>query len=97
MPTLLRYHQVLLVALHLVLERKIMNKYEILKDALVAREQEIMGYQINIDNYTLAIEHIKTSDDEDLADFCQKLELLLASEKLEQKKAKVMLFVVQQQ
>ena len=73
-----------------------MNKYEILKDALVAREQEIMGYQINIDNYTLAIEHIKISGDEDLAEFCQKLELLLASEKLEQKKAKVMLFVVQQ-
>jgi len=81
---------------HLVLERKNMNKHEILKDALVAREQEIMGYQINIDNYTLAIEHIKTSGNEDLADFCQKLESLLASEKLEQKKAKVMLFVVQQ-
>jgi hypothetical protein len=83
--------------LHLVPERKNMNKQEIFKDALVAREQEIMGYQINIDNYTLAIEHIKTSGDEDLADFCQKLESLLVSEKLEQKKAKVMLFVVQQQ
>jgi hypothetical protein len=85
------------MALPLVLERKNMNKHEILKDALVAREQEVMGYQINIDNYTLAIEHIKTSGDEDLADFCQKLEALLASEKLEQKKAKVMRFVVQQQ
>lgn len=85
------------MALPLVLERKNMNKHEILKDSFVAREQEIMGYQINIDNYTLAIEHIKTSGDEDLADFCQKLESLLASEKLEQKKAKVMLFVVQQQ
>ena len=85
------------MALPLVLERKNMNKQEILKDALVAREQEVMGYQINIDNYTLAIEHIKTSGDEDLAEFCQKLESLLASEKLEQKKAKVMLFVVQQQ
>ena len=85
------------MALPLVLERKNMNKQEILKDSFVAREQEVMGYQINIDNYTLAIEHIKTSGDEDLADFCQKLESLLASEKLEQKKAKVMLFVVQQQ
>jgi CMP-2-keto-3-deoxyoctulosonic acid synthetase len=61
-----------------------MNKHEVLKNALVAREQEIMGYQINIDNYTLAIEHIQTSGDADLADFCQKLESLLASEKLEQ-------------
>ena len=74
-----------------------MNKHEVLKDALVAREQEIMGYQINIDNYTLAIEHIKASGDKDLAEFCQKLESLLASEKLEQKKAEVMRFVVQQQ
>jgi hypothetical protein len=74
-----------------------MNKHEVLKDALVAREQEIMGYQINIDNYALAIEHIKASGDEDLAEFCQKLELLLTSEKLEQKKAEVMRFVVQQQ
>lgn len=74
-----------------------MNKYEILKEALVARQEEIMGYQINIDNYTLAIEHIKASGDVDLADFCQKLESLLTSEKLEQKKAMVMLFVVQQQ
>lgn len=74
-----------------------MNKHEILKQSLVARQEEVMGYQINIDNYTLAIEHIKTSGDADLADFCQKLESLLASEKLEQKKAMVMLFVVQQQ
>ena len=87
----------MVVVLPLVLESKNMNKHEILKDALVAREQEIMGYQINIDNYTLAIKHIKTSGDEELTDFCQKLELLLASEKLEQKKAKVMFFVVQQQ
>ena len=74
-----------------------MNKHEVLKQALVARQDEVMGYQINIDNYTLAIEHIKASGDEDLVDFCQNLELLLASEKLEQKKAMVMLFVVQQQ
>jgi acylphosphatase len=74
-----------------------MNKQEILTNSLEAREQEIMGYQINIDNYTLAIEHIKAGGDEDLADFCEKLEMLLESEKLEQKKAKVMYLVIQQQ
>jgi len=74
-----------------------MNKQEILNGALVAREQEIMGYQINIDNYTLAIEHIKSSGDADLTDFCQKLESLLASEKLEQKKANVMYLIIKKQ
>lgn len=74
-----------------------MNKHEILAQALIGREQEIMGYQINIDNYTLAIEHIKTSGDSDLNEFREKLEALLASEKLEQKKAMVMHHVVKQQ
>ena len=63
-----------------------MNKQEILTNALEARHNEIMNYQINIDNYTLAIENIKTSGDPDLTDFLQKLESLLISEKLEQKK-----------
>jgi hypothetical protein len=74
-----------------------MNKNEILTQALIGREQEIMGYQINIDNYTLAIEHIKTSGDSDLNEFREKLEALLTSEKLEQKKAMVMHHVVKQQ
>lgn len=74
-----------------------MNKIEILKQSLIAREQEIMGYQINIDNYILAIEHIKATGDSDLIDFCEKLETLLASEKLEQKKTMVMHHVVNKQ
>lgn len=74
-----------------------MNKNEILKQALVAREEEIFGYQINIDNYTLAIEHINASGDSDLNDFRDKLTELLASEKLEQKKAKVIRDIVQKQ
>lgn len=74
-----------------------MNKIEILTQSLVAREQEIMGYQINIDNYTLAIKHIKSIGDFELNDFLEKLEALLASEKLEQKKAMVMHYVVKQQ
>jgi len=74
-----------------------MNKNEILKQALVAREEEIFGYQINIDNYTLAIEHINASGDSDLTDFRNKLTELLASEKLEQKKAKVIRDIVQKQ
>ena len=74
-----------------------MNKEEILREALVAREQEIMNYQINIDNYTLAIENIKTIGDPDLTDFLQKLESLLISEKLEQKKVNIMKLAIEQQ
>jgi hypothetical protein len=74
-----------------------MNRLEILSQSLVAREQEVMGYQINIDNYTLAIEHIKSTGDSDLDDFLKKLESLLTSEKLEQKKAMVMHHVVKKQ
>jgi len=67
-----------------------MTKHEILKQSLDAREQEILHYQINIDNYTLAIKHIKESGDTDLMDFCKVLEGLLITEIREQKKAKVM-------
>lgn len=77
-----------------------MNKLDILKPALDARIQEVMGYQINIDNYTMAIEHIdamSTTDQIELAEFRQKLIDLLATEKLEQKKAKVMLEVIKKQ
>ena len=74
-----------------------MDKQEILAQALAARQQEIMHYQINIDTYTLAIEHITASGDTDLDGFKQHLTSLLATEKLEQKKARVIHDVIQQQ
>lgn len=77
-----------------------MNKTEILTSALDARIQEVMHYQINIDNYTIALNEIAKLSDEDqkeLAEFAQQLKSLLASEKLEQKKAQIMLNVVKQQ
>jgi muramoyltetrapeptide carboxypeptidase LdcA involved in peptidoglycan recycling len=72
-----------------------MDKKQILTDALSQREQEILGYQINIDNYKLAIEMAK--EDPDLADFSQNLNNLLASSILEQKKAKIMYEVIKKQ
>ncbi len=77
-----------------------MTKTEILKPALEARDQEVLGYQVNIDNYTMAIAHIglmPPDERAELATFCQQLQALLASEKLEQKKAKVMQAVIRQQ
>ena len=76
------------------------TREEILAMSLEAREQEVMHYQINIDNYTLALEEIgKLQPDEraELASFANQLHDLLVSEKLEQKKAKIMLSVIKQQ
>lgn len=74
-----------------------MNKQEILAQALEARNQEVMGYQINIDNYTLAIEHINQSGDSELEEFKNQLSNLLKSEILEQKKANVIRAVIAKQ
>lgn len=76
------------------------TRMEILESAFAARQQEVMHYQINIDNYTIALEKIQELSDEEQAElkpFADQLRGLLASEKLEQKKAKIMLAVVQQQ
>lgn len=69
-----------------------MTKYEILTDAATQREQEILEYQINIDNYVLAIELAK--EDPDLTSFVIHLKDLLSSSILEQKKAKIIYQVV---
>lgn len=76
------------------------TRRDILTAALAAREQEIMHYQINIDNYTLALEELGTLPDNEaaeLAAFTAQLTGLLASEILEQKKSKIMLKVMQRQ
>lgn len=76
------------------------TREEILANALKAREQEVMHYQINIDNYTIALQMISemsAEEQKELSGFSDQLKALLASEKLEQKKAKIMLAVVQAQ
>lgn len=76
------------------------TREEILTSALDAREQEVMHYQINIDNYTIALEKIGAlgSDERaELSGFADQLRNLLSSEKVEQKKAKIMLSVMKQQ
>lgn len=76
------------------------TREEILASALEAREQEVMHYQINIDNYTLALDEMSKLPVEERAElsaFMEQLRTLLTSEKLEQKKGKVMLSVIQKQ
>ena len=76
------------------------TREEILQMSLDARIQEVMHYQINIDNYTIALNEIAKlppQEQAELSEFAGQLRGLLASEKLEQKKAKIMLEVVRQQ
>ena len=76
------------------------TREEILAMSLEGRVQEVMNYQINIDNYALALEEIgNLSPDErnELSEFTEQLRTLLTSEKLEQKKAKIMLAVIKKQ
>jgi len=76
------------------------TKQEILTTSLEARIQEVMHYQINIDNYTLALEEIESLPETErieLEGFAGQLRGLLTSEILEQKKAKIMLSVIKKQ
>lgn len=70
-------------------------RQEMLTLALEARKKEVTEYQVNIDNFRLALE--KIGDDEELAEFKKQLEELLKSSIYEQRKAKIMLEVVQSQ
>jgi hypothetical protein len=70
-------------------------RLEILKAAFEQREREVVEYQVNIDNYRLAIDHI--GEDEDLQEFKEHIRNLLQSSIVEQKKAKVILDVIKQQ
>ena len=81
-------------------EAKEQTREEILATSLHAREQEIMHYQINIDNYTIALDEISkmsVADQAEMSGFKNQLAELLASEKVEQKKASIMLNVIKRQ
>jgi hypothetical protein len=70
-------------------------KKEILTAALDARIKEVTEYQVNIDNFRLAI--TKIGGDDELQSFKENLQNLLASSLLEQRKAQIMLEVIRSQ
>lgn len=74
-----------------------MNKQETLKVNHQARVEEVLNYQINIDNFSLALEEVELRNDPDLEGFKTQLQELLASSILEQKKAQIMLNVIASQ
>lgn len=76
-----------------------MTRIEILSSALISRDSELLGYQINIDNYMLAITEIeqKYPDNEDLAVFKAELQERLAEEQRQQLRSKVIRDVIASQ
>lgn len=68
---------------------------QLLTAALDARIREVTEYQVNIDNYKLAIKTI--GDDVELQQFKNQIQQLLESCIIEQRKAQIMLDVVQSQ
>jgi hypothetical protein len=76
-----------------------MTKLETLTTALQGRDDELLSYQINIDNFARAIAKIDAeySDNPAMQEFRQQLENLLASNTREQLKVKIMRDVIAEQ
>lgn len=74
-----------------------MNKYQlqILKNSVDARRNEVVEYQVNIDNYTRLL--VEIGDDHELQDFKKDVDALLKSSIIEQKKSKLILKVIEDQ
>lgn len=73
---------------------------EQLTAAIAMRREEVEAYQINITNYTMAIELIDAMPENERAEnaeFRKQLAALLVTEKREQNKAKIMLTVLERQ
>ena len=76
-----------------------MNKLETLKGAVEARNDEILGYQINIDNYERAIAKINKehTDKPEILKFRDQLIDMLESHKTEQLKTIIIRDVIADQ
>ena len=76
-----------------------MNKLQTLQSALTPRNDEILSYQINIDNYTRAIAKINDehADNPDMVEFRDGLIGMVESHKTEQLKAIIIRDVIADQ
>jgi hypothetical protein len=76
-----------------------MNKLDTLQSALTAREEEVLGYQINIDNYARAIVKINAehAGNSAMIEFRNRLAEMLESNKTEQLKTIIIRDVIADQ
>ena len=77
----------------------LMTKLETLQENLAGRHDEVMNYQINIDNFTRAIAKIDSdyAENPSLVEFRENLVNLLASNKVEQLKTVIIRDVIAEQ
>ena len=77
----------------------IMNHVSVLESALHARDEELLVYQINIDNYRLAVAKINTehADEPDLIAFRDELQCRLDEERRQQSRAQIIRDVIAEQ
>lgn len=75
------------------------ERIKILTEAYENRQREVMHYQINIDNYTLALAEIEANypENESMAEFADQLRGLLASSIIEQAKEMILRDVIGKQ
>ena len=75
------------------------ERLKILRDAAQGRRSEVMHYQINIDNFTLAIKKIEAEYQSipEMLEFADRLRELLKSSMIEQLKESILLEVIEQQ
>ena len=73
-----------------------MSKKEIVESAIKARNDEIALYEVNISNYEHIIAAVPDSD-ADLVDFRESVRQLLAQERIELRKATLVLQALQAQ
>jgi len=75
------------------------TRQETLRAAAEGRRNEVMNYQINIDNFRLAIAKINSehADNPDMVAFAASLKDLLTSSLREQLKEQIMLEVIEEQ
>lgn len=76
-----------------------MTRTDILTQALEGRDAELLSYQINIDNYRLAIAKITADhpENDDLAAFREELEARLAEELRQQLRSRIIRDVIADQ
>lgn len=76
-----------------------MNKLQTLQSALEARNDEVLSYQINIDNYSRAINKINAehANNSAMIEFRDKLADMLESHKIEQLKTIIIRDVIADQ
>jgi len=77
-----------------------MTKFELLSQAKEMREREVLEYQINIDNFKIALQNIAAMPAEErqgVAEFEAQLNKLLNDNLREQKKSQIMLDAINMQ